>query len=84
MKTLKGYVWNKTRPKGSMLEGYAVKEVLGFYIEYLQDFTTTKWKVWDDKKEPCMYDEVFECNGHTQVLTTNFWNMVHSFVLQNS
>jgi hypothetical protein len=72
MKTLKGYVQNKARPEGSMVEVYAIKEALGFYTEYLHDFTTTKQKVWDDKKKPCMYDEVFECNGHTRVLTTNF------------
>jgi len=48
-----------------MVEGHAIEEALGFYTEYLQDFTTTKQKVWDDKEEPCMYDEVFECNEQT-------------------
>jgi hypothetical protein len=28
LKTLKGYVWNKARPKGSMVEGYALEEAL--------------------------------------------------------
>jgi hypothetical protein len=41
LKTLKGYICNKARPKGSMAEGYAFEEALGFCTEYLQDFTTT-------------------------------------------
>ncbi len=35
MKTLKGYVWNKVRLEGNMVEGYALEEALGFCIEYL-------------------------------------------------
>jgi hypothetical protein len=31
MKTLKGYVRNKARLEGSMAEGYAIEEALGFY-----------------------------------------------------
>jgi hypothetical protein len=30
MKTLKGYVRNKVRPKRSMAEGYTIEEALGF------------------------------------------------------
>jgi hypothetical protein len=63
MKTLKGYVKNKVRPEGNIVEGYAIEEVLGFCIEYLRDFTATKRKVWDDKENPCMVDEVVEGNG---------------------
>jgi hypothetical protein len=36
MKTLKGYVKNKARPEGNMVEGYAIEEALGFCIEYLR------------------------------------------------
>jgi hypothetical protein len=28
----------------------SIEEAFGFYMEYLQDFTTTKQKVWDEKK----------------------------------
>jgi hypothetical protein len=38
LKTLKGFVKNKTRPEISMVEGYALKEVLGFNTKYLQGF----------------------------------------------
>jgi hypothetical protein len=48
-----------------MVEGYAIEEALGFCIEYLQDFTAIKQRVWDDKENLCMYDKVFEGNGHT-------------------
>jgi hypothetical protein len=47
-----------------MVEGYALEEALGFYIKYLVDFTTMWCRVWDDKKNPCMFDEVLEGNGH--------------------
>ncbi len=34
-KTLKGFVRNKVRPKGNMVEGYVLEEVLGFCIKYI-------------------------------------------------
>ncbi len=42
MKTLKGYVKNKARLEGNITKSYAIKEVLGIYIKYLQEFTFTK------------------------------------------
>jgi hypothetical protein len=36
-KTLKGFVWNKARLEGSMVEGYALEEALRFYTKYIQD-----------------------------------------------
>jgi hypothetical protein len=42
-RNLKGFVKNKARVKGNMVEGYALKEVLGFCTKYLQDFTITRW-----------------------------------------
>ncbi len=56
LKTLKGYVQNKTSLKGSM-------ESLGFCTKYLQDFTAMKQRVWDEKKDPSMYDEVLKRSG---------------------
>jgi hypothetical protein len=38
MKTLKTYVHNMARPKGSMVEGYIRCEWLGFITKYLQRF----------------------------------------------
>ncbi len=51
MKTLKGYTKKKTRLERSMAKSYAIKEALGFCTKYLQDFTTTKQRVWDEKED---------------------------------
>ncbi len=83
MKTLKGYVKKKTRPKRSMIERYIIKEALGFSTKYLQDFTTTKRRVWDEEEDQCMFDEMVERNGCPIKLSVNLRNMAHSFVLQN-
>lgn len=32
---LKGYVRNRFRPQGSIIESYSAEEVIGFYIEHL-------------------------------------------------
>lgn len=47
-----------------MAEGYALEEVLGFYTKYLQDFARTRQRVWDDKENVAMIDEMWEGNGH--------------------
>ncbi len=39
--------------------------------------------MWDEKKDPCMNDEMFQGNGEAQLLITNLRDMAHSFVLQN-
>jgi hypothetical protein len=71
MKTLKGYVRNKARLEGSMVEGYTIEEALKFRIEYLQDFIVTKQRVWDEKEDHCMVDEVVEGNDHLQKLNAD-------------
>ncbi len=38
MKTLKTYVCNMVKPKGSMVDGYIKDECLGFITKYLQRF----------------------------------------------
>ncbi len=40
---------NKARLEGSMVEGYALEEALGFCTKYIQDFTAMKRQVWDAK-----------------------------------
>ena len=40
MKILKGYVRNRTRPKGCIVECYIVEEAIQFYSEYLSGATT--------------------------------------------
>lgn len=60
LKTLKGYVRNHAWPEGSMAEGYAMVEALVFCIEYMQEYTVTTQRVWDNKEDPSMYDEILE------------------------
>ncbi len=72
LKTLKGYVQNKARPKGSMVKGYAFEEALGFCTKYLQDFTTTQCKMWDEKENQIIFDEVFEGNGYPHLMNASF------------
>ena len=45
-----------------MAEGYAIVEALGFYIEYMQEYTSSTRRVWD----PSMYDEILEGNEHAR------------------
>jgi hypothetical protein len=45
MKTLKGYVQNIAWPKGSMAIRYAIKEAMGFYIEYILQVKSTRRRV---------------------------------------
>jgi hypothetical protein len=80
---LKGFVQNKIRPTGNMAEVYAPDEALGFYTEYIQGFTTTRRRVWDDKDDPNMITKMLEGNGRLQIVIANLRNMAHSFVLQN-
>lgn len=62
---------------------YVLEEVLRFCIEYLVDFIATRHRVWDDKENPSMFDEVFESDGHPQIMSIELRDMAHSFVLQN-
>ena len=60
MKSLKDFVCNTTRPEGGMAEGYATEELVGFCVEYMSKFTAVTRKVWDDKENPTMVDEILQ------------------------
>jgi len=60
LKTLKGFVQNKARPKGSLTKSYALEEALGLCTKYIQDFMAMRRQVWDDKEDLNMFDEVLE------------------------
>lgn len=84
MKTLKAYVRNRDKPEGSMAEGYTIVQALGFCTEYMQEYTTTSRRVWDDKEDPSMYDEILEGNDRPRYLTPNLRGWIHEFVLTNA
>jgi hypothetical protein len=44
-------VRNKVKFEGSIAEGYTIKEALGFCTKYLQNFTSTKRRLWDEKED---------------------------------
>ena len=83
LKTLKGYVRNRARPEASMAEGYAIDEALGFCTEYMQSYTVTSRRVWDDKEDPTMNDEILEGVGRPRILTPKIRDWIHEFVVNN-
>ena len=68
LKTLKGYVRQRAQPEGSMARGYIMEEALGFCTEYMLNCTMTARRVWDDKEEPSMNDEVLQGKGRRRML----------------
>jgi hypothetical protein len=84
MKTLKDYVHTKARPEGSMAEGYVMDETLGFCIEYITRFTTTRTCVWDDKEEPGVFDKEPEGRGIKRPMSSNVRAWAHKFVIENA
>ena len=83
-KTLKGYVRNFARLEGSIAQGYQTEQALGFIIEYMSKYNITTQRVWDDKEDPSMVDEILEGKGKTKSLEEGFRNAIHDFVLDNA
>jgi hypothetical protein len=84
LKTLKGFVHQRAQPEGSMATGYIMDEALGFCIEYMQACPLTACRLWDDKEDPTMNDEVLEGKGRQQTLTPSLRQWVHEFVVINA
>jgi hypothetical protein len=58
-----------------MANGYALDEALGFCTECMQKYTITSHRVWDDKKDPTMNDEILEGVGRLRILTYELCNL---------
>jgi hypothetical protein len=84
MKTLKDYVRTYARPEASMTEGYVMSETLGYCTEYMQRFQGSSRRVWDDKEEQFMNDEVLQGSGWQRLMSEEFRLWVHNFVINNS
>lgn len=67
-----------------MAEGYAIVEALGFCTEYMQEYTVTTRRVWDDKEDPSMYDEILEGGGRARHLPSDLRQWIHEFVVNNA
>lgn len=83
-KSLKGYVKNLAKPEGSIARGYEVEEALGFITEYVRNYNITSRRVWDDKEELTMIDEILEGKGKPRQLSKELRNAMHKFVIDNT
>jgi hypothetical protein len=52
-KFLKGYVW-------CMVESYAMEELMGYLIKYMQGFMLVNREVWDVEEEKGVSGKVFK------------------------
>jgi len=84
MKTLKGFVKNKAKPKGSMAYGYLKEESIGFLNEYLSKYTPTTKRAWDDNEEPAIYDEILEGGKRDRPMSLHFQKLIHGFILDST
>lgn len=83
-KTLKGYVRNLAKPEGSIAQGYQTEQVLGFITEYMSGYNITSRRVWDDREEPAMVDEILQGKGKLKVLPEELRIAMHDFVIDNA
>ena len=83
-KSVKGFVRNLAKPEGSIAQGYQVEQALGFITEYMSDYNVTTRRIWDDKEEPAMVDEMLEGKGKPKLLSEDLRTAMHAFVLDNS
>ena len=67
-----------------MAEGYAMVEALEFCIEYMQEYTVTTPRVWDDKEDPTRYDEILEGGKRAHRLPLDLRQCIHEFVVNNA
>ena len=83
MKVLKGFVRQKTRPEGSMAEGWLAQESCVFISEYLMNENTNIRGLWSTKDDERVVGEVPQGNGITKRFTENMREKVHTYCLMN-
>lgn len=83
-KGMKTFVRNLAKPEGSIARGYQVEEALGFITEYMAAYRPTSRRVWDDKEDPTMIDEILEGKGKPRVLSEQLRDWMHAFVCDNA
>jgi hypothetical protein len=84
LKSVKDYVRTYVRLEASMAEGYAMSETLGYCTKYMDRFQSTRRRVWDDKEENTMNDEIVQGNGWPRDLSSELRAWAHDFVINNS
>jgi hypothetical protein len=61
-----------------------MSETLGYCTKYMQRFDGTSRRVWDDKEDSKMNDEILQGNGWTRPLSAKLRAWAHNFVIHNS
>ena len=46
-----------------------MEQALGFVIEYMSVYNITTYRIWDDKEEPAMVNEILEGRGKPRELS---------------
>jgi hypothetical protein len=84
MKTLKDYVRTYARPEASIVEGYYMSETLEYSTEYMQHLQGTSRRVWDDKEENTMNDEIVQGSSWSHRMSEDLRVWAHNFIVNNS
>ena len=50
----------------------------------MSEYNVTRRRIWDDKEEPSMVDELLEGKGKPKILSEELRSAMHAFVLDNS
>ncbi len=74
---MKGYVSYMQQLKGCMVEGYVMEVSMGFIMEYMQNFWTVTWRVWDAEEEERVNGEVLEGPNSQVILDLIEWDLAH-------
>lgn len=51
MKTLKGFIRQKAKPKGSMSEGYLLQEAMGMLHDKIAQFDDVAPRIWKEEED---------------------------------
>ena len=69
--------------KGSMVHGYQVEEALRLFTEYMSTYAPTSRRVWDNKEDPTMTDEILQGKRKSRVLLDELRKWLHAFICDN-
>jgi len=67
-----------------MFVGYSMQEEIGFYTEYMKDFSDVNRCVWNDDEDEKVVSKELESNGHYFKLSHKERTEIHAYVLQNT
>jgi hypothetical protein len=59
-----------------------MSETLGYSTEYMQHLQGTTCRVWDDKEENTMNDEILQGKRWPHRMSAQFRDWAHDFVIQ--